>query len=241
MKCSLCKQIGHNKRTCGVLNYIRDDWTYIHKITHWTRELVLGTLQISGNFFKYIPDEFKKDVNIKVAAISNEPNAVRLMNLENEPLPENAIRELLVGNGSLLRFLSYKIQDNYVFAKLAIENKGLAWFYISDELKQDKDLLKLAITKDLSIIQTLSQKKDKFEKYKDVLTNVLTNLKFIGLDLRQGECNICLETNDLVTLPCHNTHTICVNCIDRIPDECPFCREKKCKRILKSYKVKIWS
>jgi rubrerythrin len=237
MKCSLCKQIGHNKRTCGVLNYIRDDWTYIHKITHWTRELVLGTLQISGNFFKYIPDEFKKDINIKVAAIRNNPNAVRFMNLENEQLPENAIRELLVNNGLLLRFMTYIIQDNYEFAKLAIENKGLAWFYISDTLKQNKDLLELAISKEPSIIQMLSQKKDKFERYKDTLTH----LKFSKLGLQSGECNICLETNYLVSLQCHIAHTVCVNCIDKIPDQCPYCRAKKCKKEFKSCEVKIWS
>jgi len=197
----------------------------------------MGVLQISGTFFKYIPDEFKKDINIKVAAITSEPNAIRYINLEDAPLPENAIRELLGSNGLLLRFLSYTIQDNYEFAKLAIENKGLSWFHISNTLQQDKDLLKLAINKDPTIIQILSQKKDKFERYKDILAN----LKFIGCDLRQGECNICLETNDLVTLPCHDTHTICVNCIDKIPDECPFCRAKKCKRILKTSNVRIWS
>jgi len=41
-----------------------------------------------------------------------------------------------------------------------------------------------------------------------------------------GECQICLEdTDNIVTLPCHKTHKICIVCIDMLKKGiCPFCR-----------------
>jgi ankyrin repeat protein len=41
-----------------------------------------------------------------------------------------------------------------------------------------------------------------------------------------GECPICLEdVNNIVKLPCHITHTICVKCVNLLKkNTCPFCR-----------------
>ena len=41
-----------------------------------------------------------------------------------------------------------------------------------------------------------------------------------------GECPICLEdVNNIVKLPCHSAHKICVNCVDLLKKNmCPFCR-----------------
>lgn len=42
-----------------------------------------------------------------------------------------------------------------------------------------------------------------------------------------GECGICLEgMSNITSLPCHNEHKICVECIEMLKQKiCPFCRE----------------
>lgn len=42
----------------------------------------------------------------------------------------------------------------------------------------------------------------------------------------EGECSVCLEdTNNIVKLPCHDEHIICVDCVYKLKKNiCPFCR-----------------
>lgn len=52
--------------------------------------------------------------------------------------------------------------------------------------------------------------------------------KFIILDdVVTGECCICYNTDELVKLNCHDTHTVCASCMKKLyttSDQCPICR-----------------
>jgi len=237
-KCSLCRQINHNKRTCYIpplINSIKDDWINIKNITDWTKPLIIAIMNVSGNLFKYIPDSFKSDIDIQIKAVSNEPNAIRYM-IDAYLLPEDAIKLLCSKNGNLLRYLNYESQNDYTIAEIAIKNTGMAWFYVSSALKSNEELLKLAIAKNPNIVQIISQNKEKFKQAQTLLKNLKLTTRFPNI----GECGICYDKNNLVNLQCHETHNVCITCIVHINELCPYCR-KKFKKPKINKDVKIWS
>ena len=54
-------------------------------------------------------------------------------------------------NGNLLKYFS-EYKNNYDICKTAIINKGLSWFYIGETLKEDKELLMLAIEQNNNLL-----------------------------------------------------------------------------------------
>lgn len=51
---------------------------------------------------------------------------------------------------------------------------------------------------------------------------------FTNEEIELVECNICMEdvkTNKIITLNCHDKHTLCIKCYSKL-DKCPYCRSK---------------
>lgn len=233
-RCSLCKQINHNKRKCHIINSIKVDWINIKNITNWNKELILAIMNVSGNLFKYIPDSFKSDIDIQINAVTNEPNAIRMT--DTCALPEDTIKLLCSKNGNLLRYLDYEQQNNYKIAEIAIKNTGMAWFYISSALKSNEELLKFAIENNPNVAQIISQNKEQFKQAQALLKNHKLTTHFPNI----GECGICYNTNNLVNLKCHETHNVCITCVEHIHEHCPYCRKKFNKPKINN-DTKIWS
>ena len=54
-----------------------------------------------------------------------------------------------------IQYASLELRNNTKLATLAIKNNGQAYIYISEKLKQDTNLIKLALKRDASVIDYL--------------------------------------------------------------------------------------
>jgi len=224
----------------SIIEYIKDDWTYIQciPIEKFNKQLGLEIVNVSGNYYKYLPEYLKQDIDIIITSLNNEENVIRYITsyLDNNKLSIDIIKQIVNKNGNLLRFIDFEYRDNYEIVEIAINNTGNAWFYISDKLKYNVKLLKLAITKTPSIIQNLMQNKEIFNMFRE---EILQSLFIKDRKIIEDECIICYETKTLFNLECHKLHNLCINCMKLMTyKKCPLCR--KHFTLPKSIDIKIW-
>jgi hypothetical protein len=193
--------------------------------------LIQKLLSISGNYVKFIPNDILSPENVMIA-IDNDENCVKYLPMKYR---ENYViaYHCVLRDGNLLKYFTLFNEDPEI-CRTAIINNGFAWFYISETMKEKKDLLFLAIDQNKNVLLLLNQNKTIFEKYKKMV--LCANYEYGFLIQKMGECAICLETKNICILPCFQTHTICQTCMKRI-SRCPFCR----KYIYNNRKIKIWT
>ena len=80
----------------------------------------------------------------------------------------------------------------------------------------EKNGSKLITQNETILIQNIFKKKAAFV--------ILLKSKYFHIE---DECSVCLEdTNNIVRLPCHDEHIICLSCIYKLKSNiCPFCRD----------------
>ena len=145
----------------NIIDYINHDWKYIKYIPtkRWTKELALLTIQISGINYKYIPKNYKNDIDIIITSLKINGNNFEFISSYLNSLTSfnsyNIIKNVISKNGDLFQFIDLQYRNNYDIALIAINHSGNAWFYISDKLKQNINLLKLAICKTPYIINDI--------------------------------------------------------------------------------------
>lgn len=223
-----------------IIEKIKEDWTYIKYISKdkFNNELINMLLSISGNYVKFIPNDILTINNIMIA-IENDENCIRYLPFELINKYEIAL-SCVNRNGNLLNYFN-EYNNDYNLCKTAILNKGLSWFYISETLKENEELLLLAIEKNNNILLLLNQNKGLFEKYKNIIEEKIDKYDYSLFSIKKGECIICMDTKDIVILLCFDTHNICKSCFQHI-NKCPLCRKDiKKNEINNSIKIKIWS
>ena len=106
---------------------------------------------------------------------------------------------------------------------MAITNKGLSWLDTSESMKENKELLLLAIAQNGNLLFLLSQNNAYFEKFHDIINDATNHTCYVPK--LGGECAVCLDTKqDIIALLCFESHNVCRLCLQQLI-HCPLCRK----------------
>jgi hypothetical protein len=243
------KSIQYNIVKDSIIDFIKKDWTFIQCIPteHWNKELALNVVNISGNYYKYLPEHLQQNLEIINDSLNNDENVIRYISpYFLDQLSMDMVRKIINKNGNLLKFLDWKYRNNYEIAKDAICNSGNAWFYISKQLQLNIKLFELALCKTPSIMQHIIQNKNQNKEILKVIfgeqDGIQIFLPFLIQDRKivKDECIICFEHKELINLECHSSHNLCITCLTLIQNKkCPLCRKQF--KLPKKIDFKIWS
>ncbi|MGL5098948.1 MAG: DUF4116 domain-containing protein, partial [Fusobacteriaceae bacterium] len=141
------------------------------------RLIVINSIINEGLAFQDVPEEFKNDKKVFLAAVENDGQIFEFASEEFRNDKE-IILAAVKKNGLALQFISDEFKNDNKIVLAAVKKNGLALQFISDEFKNDKKIVLAAVTNDDKALEFAS---DEFKNNKDI---VLAAVKKNGLALR---------------------------------------------------------
>lgn len=136
---------------------IKDDYEFMER-----------AVKINGSNFEYASDRLRADRNIFTSALINESNNKKYFVeiFEKSDVAFKSDRELIFNliqiQGSIIEHVSYTLRDDSEIAYHSVKNDCMAFSYVSDRLKSDKDLMLVALTDGITRLRD-ELKKDSIE------------------------------------------------------------------------------
>jgi len=111
------------------------------------KEEVLKILEQDGMALEHVSEELKNDKDVALTAVRSNARALKFLTVENKNY-EEIVRECVKKEGFyfILSFLDKKFKfTNKDYAMEAVKDYGFAINYVSDELKNDRELALAAV------------------------------------------------------------------------------------------------
>ena len=118
------------------------------------------------------------------------------------------LKEILNINGMLLEQLSDNIKDNYDLVLLAVKNEGASIKYASKKLKYNKEIIKIAVKQNYFAIIHYDNKINNEHYYIQMYTNILLDYEIILISMSHNELAYSNVSYGLT-----NTEELNINCM----------------------------